>query len=179
MSGWIQTYTGRRFYPLDPKVEDIDLADIAHALGNLCRFGGHGGRFYSVAQHSIGVAGIVPKHLALWGLMHDAAEAYLCDIPSPIKKDSRFEEYRKAEQRIMAKVCEKFGMDPYEPPYVKEADIKMFAIESCSLFPHHMVQEWEFFKEGKFPAERIETFLSPIEARNAFLTAFHKIVADV
>lgn len=176
---WIQTYTGRRFYPLDPKVEDIDLADIAHALGNLCRFGGHGGRFYSVAQHCIGVAAIVPKPLALWGLMHDAAEAYLCDIPSPVKKDPRFDEYRKAENTLMAKICEKFGLSLYEPVHVKEADIKMFAIEACSLFPHHMVKEWEFFKDGNFPAERIETFLSPIEARNAFLTAFHRIVADV
>ena len=51
--GWIQTFTGKRMYPLDPKPEDICIEDIAHALSNICRFTGHTKKFYSVGEHSI------------------------------------------------------------------------------------------------------------------------------
>jgi len=80
---WIQTYTGKRFWPLDPRPEDVDILDIAHSLSLLCRFTGHTSSFYSVSQHSILVAQEVPKRLRLWALFHDAAEAYIGDIARP------------------------------------------------------------------------------------------------
>ena len=85
---WIETFTGKHFYPLDPKPEDFDLVDIAHSLANTCRFRGHVRRFFSVAEHSVNVSklaeGIDPG-AAVQGLLHDAAEAYLSDLASPLK----------------------------------------------------------------------------------------------
>jgi len=81
---WIETYTGKQFYPLDPYPEDIDVRDIAHALSNLCRFTGHCRAFYSVAEHSIYVSTHVPKTMALQALFHDAPEAYIADISGPL-----------------------------------------------------------------------------------------------
>lgn len=94
----MQTYTGREFYPMNPRAEDVDVVDIAHALANTCRFGGHCKRFYSVAQHCCEMV----KYYGLWMsrhdtsmasgehkaglLLHDAAEAYIGDIISPIKQ---------------------------------------------------------------------------------------------
>jgi len=82
---WIQTAGGRRYTPFAPRPEQIVIFDIAHALAHKARFNGHAHAFYSVAEHSVLVADALPPHLALWGLLHDAAEAYLPDIASPIK----------------------------------------------------------------------------------------------
>lgn len=71
---WMQTYTGRRFWPLDPVAGDIEIMDIAHALSNQCRYAGHTRFHYSVAQHSVQVSeNVAPEH-ALWGLLHDAPD---------------------------------------------------------------------------------------------------------
>ena len=72
---WIQTYTGRQFWPLDPRVDEIHIEDIAHSLSMRCCYGGHLTDFYSVAEHSVLVSLHVPQEFALWGLLHDAAEA--------------------------------------------------------------------------------------------------------
>ncbi len=77
---WIQVRSGRKFHPLDPRPEDVDINDIAHALSNLCRFTGHCTDFYSVAQHSVIASQIVPPASALAALLHDASEAYMGDI---------------------------------------------------------------------------------------------------
>ncbi len=169
MSDWIQTFTGKKVYPLSPRVADIDIRDIAHALSLLCRFGGHCSEFYSVAQHSVYVAYALPDHLRLWGLLHDAAEAYLCDIPSPVKRDPRFVEYRVAEREIMARICDKFGLSTAEPPEVKAEDQAMFSIEAWSLFPKHMVQEWKYVEQDT--GERIIP-IGPVEAETQFLMLF-------
>ncbi|AMV24559.1 hypothetical protein VT84_09200 [Gemmata sp. SH-PL17] len=83
---WVQTFTGRKFWPLDPRPEDVDVRDIAHALSLLCRFTGHSRTFYSVAQHSVLASQIVPPESALAALLHDAAEAYMGDIARPWKR---------------------------------------------------------------------------------------------
>ncbi len=87
--GWIQTFTGRRFWPLGARAGDVDVRDIAHALALKCRFNGHCRVFYSVAEHSVRVSRVMEvggRKMAMWGLMHDAAEAYLADLGGPIKK---------------------------------------------------------------------------------------------
>lgn len=76
------TFTGRRIDTLAPDPCEIEIDDIAHSLAQQCRFLGHTDGFYSVAQHSVLVSGFVPDRDALWGLLHDAAEAYVCDLPA-------------------------------------------------------------------------------------------------
>ena len=107
-NNWIQTYTGKCFTPLDPKPEDICAEDIAHHLSNLCRFSGAVNDFYSVAEHSVRCFWYArevlspgppsPLHLAV--LLHDAAEAYIIDLPRPIKMHEDLRLYREAEERI-------------------------------------------------------------------------------
>jgi len=87
MNAWIQTISGRKFPLAEPDPNQIDIEDIAHALSMLCRFNGHCTQFYSVAEHSMHVSHEISNDLALAGLLHDAAEAYLGDVPSPLKKE--------------------------------------------------------------------------------------------
>jgi hypothetical protein len=129
------TYTGRQFRPLAPRVEDIVIEDIAHALSNICRFTGHVRHFYSVAQHSIYVARSLPRSLQLWGLLHDAGEAYLCDVATPVK--NQLIGYRAAEEDLMKAVALKFGLDWPQHPEVKAADRLMFYRERDQLMPAH------------------------------------------
>lgn len=109
----IRTYSGIYINPFDPKPEQICIEDIAHALANICRFGGHTQRFYSVAEHCVmGSAyyttyGMHKESLAF--LLHDASEAYLGDIPAPLKK--QMPEYIAAEKRLQTMIYEKFGVD--------------------------------------------------------------------
>lgn len=93
---WIQTFTGRQFFPIRPRPGDVCIEDVAHALALKCRFTGHCARFYSVAEHSVrcvqflgeavaGRHGLMSPALAMAALLHDAAEAYLPDVARPIK----------------------------------------------------------------------------------------------
>lgn len=107
---WIQTYTGRRFFPLEPNPADVDIRDIAHALALETRFGGHSRVFYSVAEHCVRVSHEVEPPHALWGLLHDAAEAYLADVPRPVK--ANWPEFERTEQRVLTAVQEHFHFSP-------------------------------------------------------------------
>lgn len=150
MGNWFQTYTGKQFYPLDPRPEDINIVDIAHALTNICRYGGHAKHHYSVAQHSVYVSWLVekrePKH-AFWALMHDAAEAYVGDMVRPLKETMEMEVYRRAEAGVMIAVCKRFGMDPTEPEIVKEID-KRICVSEAQKLCHHPEMVWKWSKEA-------------------------------
>jgi hypothetical protein len=130
---FIQTYTGKKFHFLDPNQDEICIEDIAHALSNLCRFGGHTKRFYSVGEHSIYVSRNVPVEDALEGLLHDATEAYLVDIPKPIK--GFLGNYEEMEQKIYLAIAEKFGLAKELPQSVKDADARMLFTEKQILSP--------------------------------------------
>ena len=140
---WIQTYGGKQFWPLDPRPEDIDLVDIAHALSMLCRFTGHTKRFYSVAEHSVHVSMRCAPTDALWGLLHDASEAYLVDLARPVKRQPQMSAYRDAEASVMRAVCAHFGLPSIEPRSVKEADNRMLYTEARDLMaPVHPKWTW-------------------------------------
>ncbi|EIQ01097.1 hypothetical protein OpiT1DRAFT_05665 [Opitutaceae bacterium TAV1] len=133
---WIQTFTGRQFFPLDPDPLEIDIEDIAHALALQCRFGGHSRAFYSVAQHSVFVADMCPPHLKLTGLLHDATEAYLIDLPRPIKQ--AIPEYRRIEDKLAEVIAKRFTPHPTCPiqfhhPFIKVADKIALATEARDL----------------------------------------------
>lgn len=128
---WMQTYTGRAFWPLDPRPEDIDPTDIAHALSMLCRYGGHVRDFLSVAEHCVLMSQVVSPAHALWALLHDATEAYLGDLIRPLKL--QMPAYRDIEQRLMAVICERFGLDPVCPKEVTAADNRILRDERDAL----------------------------------------------
>lgn len=117
---WMQTYTGRQFWPLDPRPEDIEIADIAAALSKLCRYGGHCLRFYSVAEHCVHVAAAARPSLALTALLHDASEAYLSDIVRPVKP--YLSNYMDIEDGLERTVSERFGTIYPLPAEVKKLD---------------------------------------------------------
>lgn len=172
---WIQTFTGVEFYPLDPRPEDIKLADIAHALSMQCRYSGHVQQFYSVAEHSVRVAELCPSQDQMWGLMHDAAEAYLVDLPRPIKRHSGIGDlYRAAESALMEVICRRFGLPILQPTSVEEADKAMLWVESQALLPPHCCwNKWQKFTTGR---ERpIHLTMTPDEAEDAFLTVFGRL----
>lgn len=128
---WMQTYTGKAFYPLDPHLEDIESVDIAHALSLLCRYGGHVSRFYSVAEHCVLMSQAVSPENALWALLHDATEAYLGDMIRPLKY--QMPSYVLAENILMGVICYKFGLKPQEPEEVKIADTRILLDEKQKL----------------------------------------------
>jgi 5'-deoxynucleotidase YfbR-like HD superfamily hydrolase len=132
---WIQTYSCSKFWPLDPRPEEVKLIDIAHALSRQCRFSGHIDRFYSVAEHSVRVSNLVPIEHALQALLHDASEAYLVDVPSPLKKLPEFEPYRQAEKRMQDCIYLSFGLPTEEHHSIKRADLILLATEARDLFP--------------------------------------------
>lgn len=137
---YIQTFSGGRAYLLDPRPEDINLLDIAHGLSNICRFGGHTSEHYSVASHSVLVSTLCEKDNALVGLMHDATEAYVGDVVSPLK--GVLTGYREIEAKWAAAIDAAFGFRGRLvdlPPDVKKADMIALAAESHQMLtggPH-------------------------------------------
>jgi uncharacterized protein len=144
---WILTSTGRQFYPLQPRAEDVCLEDIAHALSLKCRFTGHCREFYSVAQHSVLVSeylaaqGATPE-LQLAGLLHDAAEAYLPDVATPIKEALYVvdpllhpEAFGVTEYRLLHAICELLGVQSglCYLPQIKLADRVLLMTEKRDL----------------------------------------------
>ena len=111
----IRTFTGKWFNPFEPNIDDICIEDIAHSLSNQCRFGGHTKDFYSVAHHSVLCCAAASESNQLAALLHDASEAYLIDIPRPIKL--KLIEYKPIEDKLMKMISEKFG---FEYPLCKE-----------------------------------------------------------
>lgn len=144
---WIQTYTKKKFYPLEPETELICIEDIAHSLALQCRFVGHSKFFYSVAQHSVVLARLWFDDqfaLARYALLHDASEAYLSDLPHPLKYLPEFDFYRAAEDRLQRMIYERFGLAGEEPPEIKSADREICGEEAMSptiMFPLH--PDWQ------------------------------------
>jgi hypothetical protein len=174
-NGWIQTYSGGRFYPHAPRASDVRIDDIAHALSNMCRFTGHCSHFYSVAQHSVLVAGAVAKPYRLQALLHDASEAYLVDIPRPLKRLPQFAGYLAMEAATQAAIYEAFGIEPDEASNqaVDFADKVLLATEARDLMPRREAHLWSWLPEPE--PWQIEP-LSPKHARAAFLSAYAAIV---
>ena len=166
--GWISTYLGVPFWPMDPRIEDVRLEDIAHALSRQCRFAGHCDRFYSVAQHCVHVSELVPFEHRLWALLHDAPEAYLVDLPRPIKHSPGIgEEYQAVEANLMRVICRRFGLPFSEPASVKRADEVMLETERRDLHPRG---RWTM---DVVPRNQVILPWSPDFAKHEFLRMFH------
>ena len=111
---------------------EIVLSDITTSLARQCRFSGHGVHFWSVAQHSLLVAALLPEELNLQGLLHDASEAYLGDVITPIKPN--MPEYLKLEEKVQTAILSKYGLSYPLDPRVKDADKRALKMERSSLF---------------------------------------------
>jgi len=136
----IQTFSGRvvDFRNLDPN--SIHMLDIAWHLSNLCRFTGAVKRFYSVAEHSVNVASIVPRNLKWVALLHDATEAYINDVSRPLKQLPAMSDYRDIERELWFVICHRYDLPFYSvgvPEAVHNADQEMFVVEQADLMPPH------------------------------------------
>lgn len=184
---WIWTASGRKFWPLDPRPEEIFIEDVASHLSKICRFLGACEPEYSVAEHSVRVAHLVERELrrlgraekeirrlTLDGLLHDASEAYLCDLARPTKGSAQLGRlYRGHEAGIMRAVAQRFGVSDAKPSVVAWADDVLLVTEFRDLMPPGC--------EVNRPAnvvplpDRIVPFSTASDARNAFLAAFQRL----
>lgn len=170
---WLLTSGARKFDLRNPRAQDVDPHEIAHSLGNLCRFTGHTFTHYSVAQHCLLVADLVPAEHRLAGLLHDAHEAYIGDISTPFKE--LLPGFREVEAPIWAAVADYFGIDRQLPPEVKHADRVALATEKRDLLPGHP-EPWETL-HGIEPAPRAVLPLAADLARHLWLDRLHNYLA--
>lgn len=169
---FMETYTGRQFHPLDPDPEDIDIVDIAHALSQVCRYGGHSRFHYSVAQHSILVAEKAHPVNALRALLHDATEAFLGDMIRPLKKDSRMWRFVEAEAAVEKAICAKFELPyPIVNAEIKRLDNQILLDERRDVMAPTK-NEWRL-EEGEPLGVTIERW-TPEMARVHFLRRFEE-----
>lgn len=173
----ILTRSGQYFNFLEPERYALEVEDIAHGLALCCRFVGQCRVFYSVAQHSVYVSHLVPEHLALAGLFHDAAEAFLGDVSRPLKR--LLPDYRAIEERVERALFGKLGIPYPIPPAVKTADMAMLRLEQTNLCAHHS-DAWDC-DSYPMPTGIIlnqSTALSPEEAFHAFMERYVELVHD-
>lgn len=168
---WMGTVSGGRFDYEAPDLAEIHISDIAHALSQICRFTGHTRRFYSVAQHSVLVSRIVPKEHALAGLLHDAHEAFVGDMATPLK--DLLPSYRTIEERAWRAVATRLGVDSVPPDDVKRADLIALATERRDLLPRDG-REWEILANVTPLFDRIAP-MRPEAAEILFLTRYRAI----
>jgi len=188
---WMQTIGGRRFYPQDPRPEDVYIEDIAHALSHICRFGGHCHSLYTVAEHSVRVSAAIAAaggtaEEQRQGLLHDAAEAYVGDMVWPLKRSPQAEGYRTIEHRVEQAIAAKFGLPVKLLPIVKRFDLTLLSTEKRDLMNEgpgredgaHREAESARAQLGKWHSDDFEplperiTPWSPTEARRRFLVRY-------
>jgi 5'-deoxynucleotidase YfbR-like HD superfamily hydrolase len=176
---YLQTVSGRWVNPFDPDPEQLDIGDIARALANQCRFGGHCRVFYSVAQHSVIVSELVEERGGdvedvFAALMHDASEAYLGDMPHPLKHRSPLgAAFKEAEDHLEQALAQHFGIRPGVTE-IKRADRALLATERRAFSD----EAWHWPElEGVEPLDRELVAMSPDEAQRAFLARYDELTA--
>lgn len=182
-AAWVETFTGRQVFPLNPNVADIDLEDIAHGLSQICRFTGQTSEFWSVAQHSLLVDmlitadyGEADTEMRLAALLHDATEAYLSDIARPLKLC--MPQYKEDEARLESVIAKRFNIAYPWPKAIKMADTVALTIEAYELMPSKG-REWNFDVETLRQGRTIpkELFESPKVIKVEFLRRVESLLS--
>lgn len=173
---WMQVYGGGRAFPLDVRPEDINIEDIAHSLGNMCRYGGHCIHFYSVAEHSVLLAihamGKGNNKLARQLLMHDAPEAYCVDVPRPLKRS--LTNYAEIEAGIWSPISERFGL-----PLVLDDEVHYYDMAICADEKAQNMKPCAFPWNLPYPALGVTlNYWNPYHAKVAFLETFERLFPD-
>ena len=164
----VSTKSGRRVSLLNPSPSQIVIGDIAHSLAHQCRFNGHTNKFYSVAQHSVLVASILPRELRLAGLLHDASEAYLGDVVQPLK--DLLPEYQSIEANFCEVLGARFGVKLQHNDAIRHADLVVLATERRDLMPMDTA-DWSSIA-GITPLSRTIKPKSPEAASAQFMEMF-------
>jgi hypothetical protein len=171
---WMQTWTGGRFWPLDPRPEEVDPADIAHALSLLCRYGGHVHSFYSVAEHCVLMSEAVAPENALAALLHDATEAYVVDVPRPLKPS--LTNYKAIEAGVWRAIAARFTVSEDLPSEVEAADSRILLTERDALMPN-ATRPW--YQDGRFvPLPVVIEGWGPDQAERRYLYRLEELWCD-
>lgn len=112
----------------DPDYSRVHIRDIASGLARECRFNGQIAGWWPVAAHSVVGSMIAPKEIAYDFLMHDAAEAVIKDITSPLKR-LLGEAYARIETMHEQRCFKRFRVPMADKASVKRVDIIMLAAE--------------------------------------------------
>lgn len=176
----ITTYTGRHVDPVNPEVRDLVLEDIAHSLSLQCRGGGHVRRFFSVAQHCLVCASEArmrgfSSRVILGALLHDASEAYLCDVPRPIKQE--LPRYQEVEERLLEMIWTKYLGSPLEErerEQIREIDDDEMSMEFHVLMAEEISDRWRQMRTN--PSYSYE---DPVQVQERFLTLARELMRAV
>jgi len=176
LTAGITLLSGTMFDYLNPGASKIDINDIATPLSNVCRFAGHLPMFYSVAQHVVNCSYIVPPAFAFDALMHDTAEAFTNDIPTPLK--TALPVFKELECKIEAAMAEQFGFEYPLHPAVHLADRQMLGLEMRYIKgdhgEHEVLQGIDFEGLQHMPGVCL-TSLAPRVARQLFLDRYEEL----
>ena len=165
--GCLSTYSGKKLHPLVPELSQIDIEDIAHGLAYQGCFRGQTHYYYSVAQHSLIVASLVPVQYRLAALLHDATVAYFGEMTPLIRQ--LLPDISRMEKSVMAAIGEKFGIAEFDSKIIERAHLIAAATEQRDLRPH-------FAKPSSLaPIPRSIDFMSPEEAKYQFIELFNKL----
>ena len=157
-----------------PEESDVTLDDIASALSKICRFSGHLPCFYSVAQHLVNTSRLVKPSLALDALMHDTAEAFTNDLPTPLKW--AIPAFKDLEAKIESAMSKKFGFNyPYHED-VKQADTQMLILEK--LYVKKDNRDWPLFRD--IEVDHLFNLVDltpwdPVRAKREFLERYEEL----
>ena len=168
----IITISGKEVNVLNPTADMISFNDIAHSLSITARYNGHTHEMYTVAQHSVYVSEHVPREYALWGLLHDAAEAYTGDMITPLKR--HIPKFKEIENRFTAAIAERFGLDGRETPdQVNLTDKAIYYNEAKALTNHPLSNDMPRL----IPGPQIKPWSSPY-AKFRFTDRFLHLTAS-
>lgn len=169
------THSGLEFNIANPDIDTINLYDISTALAKINRFNGHTKVPYSVAEHSVRVSYLLPKHLALAGLFHDAVQTYIGDLASPFK--TLLNEFSDIEERIEKLIAKKFNFEysVLKSHCIKQADLILLATEKRDLLVAG-TKPWKIPKDIEPLSKRIEPW-GWLNAQHRFIGRYKELAS--